>query len=70
MYQLTNEMHMQTTLNIDDDLLKKAQSLTGITEITAVVSEALKVLIARESGRRLAALGGTERVLAAVPRRR
>jgi len=69
-YQLTNEMHMQTTLNIDDDLLKKAQSLTGITEITAVVSEALKVLIARESGRRLAALGGTERVLAAVPRRR
>lgn len=61
--------HMRTTFNIDDDLLGEAQRLTGITERTAVIHEGLRALIERESARRLARLGGTERRLR-VPRRR
>ncbi len=50
---------MRTTLALDDDLVRLAQEFTGITEKTALVREALKSLIGRESARRLAALGGT-----------
>lgn len=63
-------MHMRTTLNIDDAVLKKAASLTGITEKTALVRRGLEALISRESRRRLAELGGTERSLRPIPRRR
>ena len=51
---------MRATLNIDDDLLERAQQLTGITEKTAIVRSGLEALIARESARRLAKLGGTD----------
>ncbi len=61
---------MRTTLALDDDLLTVAQRLTGKTEKTALVREALGALIERESARRLARLGGTEPSLADVPRRR
>ena len=61
---------MRTTLNIDDDLLKKASRLSGIVEKTALVKRGLEALIARESARRLADLGGTERKLKNVRRRR
>lgn len=63
-------MHMRTTLNIDPTLLREAGKLTGITEKTALVRMGLQALIARESAKRLADLGGTERGLAPVPRRR
>ena len=63
-------MHMRTTLNIDEDLLREARRLTGLTEKTAVVHAGLEALIARESARRLAALGGTEKGLRPIPRRR
>ncbi len=63
-------MHMRTTMIIDDDLLVRAQELSGLREKTAVVHAGLRALIARESGRRLAALGGTERGLKPIPRRR
>ncbi len=63
-------MHMRTTLNIDDELLSEAQRLSGLREKTAVVRAGLEALIARESARRLARLGGTEPKLAPVPRRR
>lgn len=63
-------MHMRTTLIIDDALLRDAQRLTGLKEKTAVVHAGLEALIARESARRLAALGGTERGLKPVRRRR
>jgi Arc/MetJ family transcription regulator len=53
-------MHMRTPLNIDDSLLKEATRLTGLGEKTAVVRAGLEALIARESARRLAALGGSE----------
>ncbi len=61
---------MRTTLNLDDDLIAEAQRLAGITERTAVIHEGLRALIERESGRRLARLGGSEPTLRAVPRRR
>ncbi len=61
---------MKTTLNIDDRLLEEAAHLSGIQEKTAVVRAGLEALIARQSARRLAALGGTERGLRAIPRRR
>ncbi|WP_448167852.1 type II toxin-antitoxin system VapB family antitoxin [Burkholderia ambifaria] len=60
---------MRTTLSLDDALLAKAQQLTGVTEKSALVREALRALIARESARRLARLGGTEPDLDSVPRR-
>jgi Arc/MetJ family transcription regulator len=61
---------MRTTLALDDDLLVEAQRLTGATEKTALVREALRALIERESARRLARLGGSEPALAEIPRRR
>ncbi len=61
---------MRTTLALDDDLLVEAQRLTGATEKTALVREALRALIERESARRLARLGGTEPAVIPIPRRR
>ncbi len=61
---------MRTTIALDDDLVSKAQELTGISEKTALVREGLKVLIQREAGRRLAALGGTMPDLVDIPRLR
>ncbi len=63
-------MHMRTTLNIDDTLIEKAVMLTGTTEKTTLVRRGLEALIALESARRLAALGGTEKNLRPIPRRR
>ena len=61
---------MRTTLNIDDAVLEKASSLTGIKEKTALVKMGLEALIARESSRRLARLGGSEKQLRPMARRR
>lgn len=61
---------MRTTLSLDDELLEQAQSLAGPMEKTALVREALKALIQRESAKRLALLGGSEPSLVATPRRR
>lgn len=61
---------MRTTLALDDNLVITAQEFTGIIEKTALVREALKSLIERESSRRLAALGGTMPELEDIPRRR
>lgn len=61
---------MRTTLNIEDDLIAKASKMTGIKEKTRLVRLGLESLIARESGKRLAKLGGTEKQLKPIPRRR
>ncbi len=61
---------MRTTINLDDELVAEAQTLTGITEKSALIREALKSLLERESARRLARLGGTEPGLDYIPRRR
>lgn len=61
---------MKTTLNIDDKTMAEAARLTGIKEKTTLVQRGLEALIAQESARRLARLGGTEKDLKAIPRRR
>jgi len=61
---------MRSTLNIDDHLIDEARRLTGIKEKTALIRAGLEALIAREAGRRLAALGGTQLDFRAAPRRR
>ena len=61
---------MRTTLNIEDNLLNKASKMTGIKEKTALVKLGLEALIARESAKRLAKLGGTQKQLEAISRRK
>jgi Arc/MetJ family transcription regulator len=61
---------MRTTLNIEDRLIDKATKVTGIKEKTTIVNLGLEALIARESSKRLAQLGGTEKKLKTIPRRR
>ena len=61
---------MRTTVALDDNLVRTAQEFTGVAEKTALIREALKALIERESARRLAALGGTMPGLKNTPRRR
>jgi Arc/MetJ family transcription regulator len=63
-------MHMRSTLVVDDELVERARELTGIDEKTALVREGLRALVAMETARRLAALGGTEPELEDIPRRR
>lgn len=60
---------MRTTLALDDDLLAKAHALTGVSEKTALIREALRALIQRESAKRLVLLGGSEPQLDDAPRR-
>ena len=61
---------MRTTLNIEDSLIKKVSKLTGIKEKTTMVKLGLEALIAMESSKRLAKLGGTEKELKRIPRGR
>lgn len=61
---------MRTTMIINDELLAKAMRLSGLKEKTAVVHAGLEALIARESARRLARLGGSDPEAEAAPRRR
>ena len=63
-------MHMRTTLIIEDELMNRAKELTGIEEKTALVRAGLNALITRETGKRLASLGGSEPELRPIPRRR
>ena len=64
------EHNMRTTITLDDDLLAMAAKLTGITDRTPLIRESLKAIIARESARRLALLGGSMPELVLTPRRR
>jgi Arc/MetJ family transcription regulator len=61
---------MRTTVALDDGLIRIAQEYTGVAEKTALLREALKALIERETARRLASLGGTMPRLKNTPRRR
>jgi len=64
------EDNMRTTLNIEDNLIEKVSKLTGIKEKTTLVKLGLEALVAMESSKRLAKLGGTEKKLKMIPRRR
>lgn len=61
---------MRTTLNLKDDLFKRASELTGITEKTALIHAGLEELIQRKSRERLIALGGTMKDLKPIKRRK
>jgi Arc/MetJ family transcription regulator len=61
---------MRTTVNLDDALLDRARKLSGLSERSSLLREALEALIQRESARRLARLGGTEPQLRTPSRRR
>ena len=61
---------MRTTVNIDDNLLSEAALITGVSGKAALLHEGLRALIERETARRLAALGATEKQLETAPRRR
>lgn len=61
---------MRTTLALDDELMAQAQEFTGVKEKSALIHEALKALIERESARRLARLGGSQPALVLPTRRR
>ncbi len=61
---------MRTTRNIEDDLIDQASKMTGIKEKTTLVKLGLEALIARESAKRLAKLGGSEKHVKQIPRRR
>jgi hypothetical protein len=61
---------MRTTMNLDDELIEKAQELTGIKERNTLVRMGLEALVAHESAVRLAHLGGTMPHIKNVPRRR
>jgi len=60
----------RTTLNIDDELLNRARDLCGTAEKTALVRLGLEALIQRETSKRLARLGGTQKDLKSISRRR
>jgi hypothetical protein len=61
---------MRITLDIDDELLNRVRELTGIGDLAVLLRMALELLIARKSAARLADLGGTEKKLRPIRRRR
>ena len=61
---------MRTTIALDDALVAQAQELSGLNEKPALLREALRALLERESARRLARLGGSQPDLRPIPRRR
>ena len=67
---LVMEVSMRTTVTLDDDLLARAQELTGIRERSALIRDAVELLVRIESGRQLAALGGSDPGAEAAPRSR
>ena len=60
---------MRTTVTLDDALLARAEQLCGDLERSALLKEALRALVQRESAKRLAALGGSEPALETITRR-
>lgn len=64
------EVAMRTTVTLDDDLLARAEELTGISERSALIRDAVELLVRIETGRQLAALGGSDPAAEAAPRSR
>jgi len=61
---------MRTTLNLQDELVRRASEVTGIKEKTALVHAGLKSLIEKAAAERLIALGGSDPKATAGRRRR
>jgi len=62
---------MRTTITIDDELFRKAVEVAdpGMDK-AEIVREAMRVFVRIQSGKRLAALGGTLPRIQDIPRRR
>ncbi len=56
-------------IDLDDELVRSAQELTGLEDRTALVHQALGALVERESAHRLASMGGSMPELKNIPRR-
>jgi Arc/MetJ family transcription regulator len=69
-YLIGTYICMRTTINLDDELVAKAQGYTGVREKTRLIHLGLEALIQREAALRLAALGGTAPGAKAGRRRR
>ena len=67
---LNGEVAMRTTVTLDDDLLERAEELTGVSERSALIRDAVELLVRIETGRQLAALGGSDPGAEAAPRSR
>lgn len=67
---LNVEVAMRTTVTLDDDLLARAEELTGVSERSALIRDAVELLVRIETGRQLAALGGSDPAAEAAPRSR
>ena len=67
---LNVEVSMRTTVTLDDDLLARAEELTGVSERSALIRDAVELLVRIETGRQLAALGGSDPAAEAAPRSR
>ncbi|HEY8270564.1 MAG TPA: type II toxin-antitoxin system VapB family antitoxin [Pseudobdellovibrionaceae bacterium] len=61
---------MRTTLDLNEDLVNQARKLTNIKEKTALIHEALRVLIAQAAQKELALMGGTQKQVKPIPRRK
>lgn len=70
MFDALEDVRMRTTVVLDDELLAKAQELSGIKEKSTLLRRALEELIHREASRRAALLGGIAPDFKAPPRRR
>ncbi len=68
--KLAEVKRTRTTVTLGDELVRKAQLFTGVTEKAALIREALTQLVQREGARRLAALGGSEPNFPDIPRRK
>ena len=60
---------MRTTIILNNELVKRASELTGVTNRNDLIREALETLIRVESAKRLAALGGSDPQAQAAHRR-
>jgi Arc/MetJ family transcription regulator len=70
MLSLMPEAPVRTTVTLDDELLARAEQLTGIQERSVLVRRGIEALIARETAIRLARLGGSDKTAKAAPRSR
>jgi len=61
---------MKITIDIDESIIKKAMKLSGEKHINSLIVKRLEYFVASESAKKLSKLGGTERNIKNVKRRR
>lgn len=61
---------MKITIDIDESIIKKAMALSGEKDVNSLIVKSLDYLVASESAKKLSRLGGTERNIKNIRRRR